>query len=71
MFEIERTLYILEILHLLKMMMDFGFYMSTEEINQIMEPLIKILKGVYDVSNEEEETFISGQLKSDNKRNKR
>jgi hypothetical protein len=34
-----------------------------------MEPLLKLLKGVYDVSNEEEEVFIKGQIKGDDRRN--
>jgi hypothetical protein len=33
MYETERNSFMLEVLNLLMMMMDFGFYMSTDEIN--------------------------------------
>lgn len=54
----ERNEFVLELLHLLLMQMEFGFYMNPNELTEVMAPLLRLLKGVYDVSDEDEEVLI-------------
>jgi hypothetical protein len=59
MFQREHNQLLLQLLNLMKMMMEFGFYVSAIELTQVIGPLLKLLQGVYDVSNQDEEEYIN------------
>lgn len=69
-FDVEQNQLTLQVLAMVRMMVTFGFFLSPDEISTLCTPLIRLLEGVYDVSNEEEEGFIRFQL-GDKKQNRR
>jgi hypothetical protein len=58
MWENEHNRMTLEVIQLMKLMMEFGFYMSASEFAENMEPLMKLLQSANDVSNEDEENYL-------------
>lgn len=55
MYEADQNKLTLEVISLMKLMMQFGFYMSTSEINDNMKPLMRLIASVNDVKDVEEE----------------
>lgn len=54
-FNSEQNTFILQILNVCKQMIEFGFYKSKDELNQLLPLLLKILDGSTDITSESEE----------------
>ena len=73
MFDIDKNQLTLDMLRMLRMLMEFGFYTSQEELLKVVEPLFKLLEGVNDVSNDMEDNYIKklNELKDNKKERKK
>ena len=43
---------------MIRIMMTYGFYKTSDEINNLFKPLLIVFNGIYDVSNLDEDDYI-------------
>ena len=60
--QVEHNLLVLEMLRLIETMISLGFYSSNEELIEVTKPLIQILNGNFDLSDEAEEEAFRKQV---------
>ena len=61
--QVEHNILMLEILRVIETMIGLGFYESNEELIEVTKPLIQILNGNFDLSDETEEEAFQEQVR--------
>lgn len=61
-FHVDENEFLYNVLELCKTILEFGFYKTVEEINDLLQNLLPLLNGSNDVSNREEKEKLKEKL---------